>query len=50
MLSPCEKPMANKLETNEDLAVFTSQVISAWESCAAKVDALREYFEVVDDE
>lgn len=42
--------MANKLETNEDLAVFTSQVVSAWEVCAAKVNALRAYFEVVEDE
>lgn len=42
--------MANKLETNEDLAVFTSQVLAAWETCAAKMNALRAYFEVVDDE
>lgn len=42
--------MANKLETNEDLAIFASYAVSAWEACAAKVDALRAYFEVVDDE
>jgi len=41
--------VANKLETNEDLAVFTSQVISAWETCAVKVDALREYFDLVEE-
>jgi len=41
--------VASRLETNEDLAVFTSQAISAWESCAAKVDALREYFDLVEE-
>ena len=49
LLTPCEKPVAGKLETNEDLAVFTSQVISAWEKCAAKIDALREYFDLVEE-
>lgn len=44
MLTPCEKPMASKMETNEDLAVFTSQVLAAWETCAAKMNALIEFY------
>jgi hypothetical protein len=44
LLIPCEKPTASKLETNEDLAVFASNVLAAWEACAAKIEAIKAFY------
>ena len=44
MLTPCDRPHAGELETNADLARFTSAALFELEVCAAKVDALNTYF------
>lgn len=44
MLTPCSRPQARELETNADLARFTSEALFELEVCAAKVDALNTYF------
>lgn len=50
LLVPCVKPKTYRLKTNEDLAYFASSVLLSWESCAAQVDAIRDFFNSVDAE
>lgn len=38
-------PAADHMETNRDLVVFTSSLIAAFEECAAKIDAIRGYYD-----
>lgn len=44
LLEPCPRPVAQHLETNEDLVKFTSDAVMKWEICAAQVESLREFF------
>lgn len=44
LLTPCERPKAYALETNQDLAHFASAALLAWEKCAAQIDALRIFY------
>lgn len=44
LLTPCVRPHYMKLETNEDLAIFTSNVLTAWEVCAGQIEALRSFY------
>lgn len=44
LLIPCAKPKAKEIKTNEDLAMFASRLILAYESCAAQITALRVYY------
>lgn len=44
LLVPCERPRADALRTNQDLAHFASAALLAWERCAAQIDALRLFY------
>ena len=44
LLTPCTKPQAYQLKTNQDLARFASSALLAWQSCAAQIDALRLFY------
>lgn len=46
LLEPCDRPEVTQLNTNEDLVRFTSLVLLKWEHCAAKIEALRVFFEL----
>lgn len=48
LLTPCERPMAERMETNEDLIRFSSQAVLMLEKCAAKVEAIRVFYEIED--
>lgn len=48
LLTPCERPKAYALETNQDLAHFAGAALLAWEKCAAQIDALRLFYGLVD--
>ena len=50
LLTPCERPMAYAMETNQDLAYFASAALLALEKCAARIDALRIFYGLVDDD
>ena len=50
LLTPCERPKAYALETNQDLAHFASAALLAWEKCAAQIDALRLFYGRGDDD
>lgn len=50
LLTPCERPKAYALETNQDLAHFASAALLAWEKCAARIDALRLFYGIADDD
>ena len=50
LLTPCERPKAYALETNQDLAHFASAALLAWEKCAAQIDALRLFYGLGDDD
>lgn len=41
---PCVKPTIQAIETNEDLLKYTSALLYAFESCAAQINGLREYY------
>ena len=42
--------MAYAMETNQDLAHFASAALLAWEKCAAKIEALRIFYGLEDDD
>lgn len=42
--------MAYAMETNQDLAYFASAALLALEKCAARIDALRIFYGLVDDD
>jgi hypothetical protein len=44
LVSPCEKPVMSRFESNEDLIRFASTSVANLESCAAKIDAIREFY------
>lgn len=48
LLSPCEPPKSGELKTNGDLIRFASTAVRAYEECAAKVAALREFYGLED--
>lgn len=50
LLTPCERPTAYALETNQDLAHFANAALLAWEKCAAQIDALRLFYGLGDDD
>ena len=50
LLTPCARPTAHTLETNQDLAHFAGAVLLEWEKCAAQIDALRIFYGIVDDD
>ena len=50
LLTPCERPQAYAMETNQDLAHFASAALLAWEKCAAQIDALRVFYGLSDDD
>lgn len=45
LIEPCQMPSADGMETNRDLVLFTSSLIAAFEECAAKIDAIRGYYD-----
>ena len=50
LLTPCARPVAYALETNQDLAHFASAALLELEKCAAQIDALRLFYGFVDDD
>ena len=50
LLTPCERPRAYAMGTNQDLAYFASAALLAWEKCAAQIDALRIFYGLEDDD
>lgn len=48
-MRPCEPPIAKTMQTNEDLILFTSAALRAYEKCAAQIDALRLYYGIDSD-
>lgn len=45
LLAPCEKPDPGEMQTNGDLARYTSALKYALDTCAARIDALRVFFD-----
>ena len=45
LLSPCDRPEPGALVTNRDLAAYASRLDLALSFCAARMDALRAFFE-----
>lgn len=46
LLIPCDRPNIGKIETNKDLARLTSELALSLDVCAARIDALRVFFEI----
>ena len=47
LLTVCEKPNPEKMETNRDLVMYVYDLEFGFDLCAAKVDALRAFFDEV---
>ena len=45
LLMRCEAPTVTTFRTNEDLIIYTSRLIEAFKVCAARVDAIRGYYD-----
>ena len=43
LMTPCDPPQARSITTNRDLVYYMSELQTAFEQCAAKVDAIRSY-------
>lgn len=49
MLEPCDRPRIDRLDTNGDLARLASELAYSLDVCAAKIEALRTYFDITSD-
>ncbi|WP_405329528.1 hypothetical protein [Fibrobacter sp.] len=46
LLLPCDKPEPVEMTTNGDLARYASALRYALDACAAKIDALKLFYDV----
>ena len=46
LLMPCERPEPGEMATNGDLARYASALRYALDTCAAKIDAIKLFYEV----
>lgn len=44
MLTPCKWPEPGKIESNEKLLDLLMDIAAAFQTCAAKVDAIRGFY------
>lgn len=44
LMQACEKPVVREISTNKDLVALTSDLMEALDACAARVDAIRNYY------
>ena len=45
LLEPCDRPEPGDLETGRDLAIYASRLDAALSYCAARMDAVRAFFD-----
>lgn len=46
LLTPCEKPEPGEMATNGDLARYASALRYALDACAAKIEAIKLFYDV----
>ncbi len=45
LIEPCKKPEPETMKTNRDLVVYLSELLTAFDVCASKVDAIRGIYD-----
>lgn len=45
LLTRCEAPPEREIKTNRDIVYLLTETQSAFSECAAKIDALRSYYD-----
>lgn len=50
LVTPCNVPKAKHFETNNDVIMYLSSVISSLEQCAAQIEGIREFYEISDSD
>lgn len=48
LLTPCEKPEPGEMTTNGDLARYASALRYALDACAAKIEAIKLFYDLRD--